>query len=301
MISPPILKKGDRIGIVAPARKIAERDLLVSFDIIRQNGYEVVFTDNLFAEENQFAGSDDLRANELQIMLDDDSVKAIMFARGGYGGVRIIDKIDFSKFVENPKWLIGYSDITVFHSHISRNFSIQTLHATMPINFNENDETALESLFNVLQGSLINVEFESNSFNRIGNTEGILTGGNLSVLYSLLGSCSFPETEGKILFLEDLDEYLYHIDRMMMGLKRAGKLDNLAGLLVGGMTKMNDNDIPFGKSAEEIIREAVEEYDYPVYFGFPAGHINNNMPLIIGRNACIKEDSKQAKIKLAYC
>ncbi len=293
MISPPILKKGDRIGIVAPARKIAERDLLVSFDIIRQNGYEVVFTDNLFAEENQFAGSDDLRANELQIMLDDDSVKAIMFARGGYGGVRIIDKIDFSKFVENPKWLIGYSDITVFHSHISRNFSIQTLHATMPINFNENDETALESLFNVLQGSLINVEFESNSLNRIGNTEGLLTGGNLSVLYSLLGSCSFPETDGKILFLEDLDEYLYHIDRMMLGLKRAGKLENLSGLLIGGMTKMNDNDIPFGKTAEEIIREAVDEYNYPVYFGFPAGHIENNIALVMGRKVSIIYDQQK--------
>ena len=208
MISPPNLKKGDKIGIVAPARKIAERDLLASFDIIRHHGYEVVFNDNLFAEENQYAGSDDLRANELQIMLDDSSIKAIMFARGGYGSVRIIDKIDFSKFVENPKWLIGYSDITVFHSHVSRNFGIQTLHATMPINFNENDDMALESLFNVLQGSLINVEFESNSLNRIGNTEGLLTGGNLSVLYSLLGSCSFPETDGKILFLEDLDEYL---------------------------------------------------------------------------------------------
>ncbi|NQU32660.1 MAG: LD-carboxypeptidase [Bacteroidetes bacterium] len=293
MICPPFLKKGDKIGIVAPARKISNDELIASFEIIRNYGYEPVYTVDLFASDNQYAGNDAIRALELQQMIDDDAIKAIMFARGGYGSVRIIDKIDFSKFVAVPKWLIGYSDITVFHSHVSRNFGIQTLHATMPINFNENVDTALESLFNELLGSPEILEFESNSLNKIGNTEGILTGGNLSVLYSLLGSCSFPETDGKILFLEDLDEYLYHIDRMMLGLKRAGKLENLAGLLIGGMTKMNDNDIPFGKTAEEIIREAVDEYDYPVYFGFPAGHIENNMALVMGREVSIIYDQQK--------
>ncbi len=284
MICPPFLKKGDKIGIVAPARKISKNELEEAFKIIRNRGYNVVYTDSLFSEENQFAGSDLLRAQELQLMLDDDSIKAIMFARGGYGCVRIVDKIDFSRFYKHPKWLTGYSDITVFHNHVSMNFGIQTMHATMPINFTGNTNQAINSLFDKLQGKIVDTVFSSNKMNRVGDAEGQLVGGNLSVLYSLLGSNSFPDTDGKILFLEDLDEYLYHIDRMMMGLKRAGMLSNLAGLVVGGMTQMNDNPIPFGKTAEEIIRDCVDEFDYPVYFGFPAGHIDDNRALIMGRN-----------------
>ncbi len=292
MISPPFLNKGDKVGIVASARKIRANELEPSFDIIRSYGFDVVYSERLFLEDNQFAGNDNNRAEEFQHMLDDESIKAIMFARGGYGSVRIIDKIDFSKFNANPKWLIGYSDITVFLNHVIRNLGVQTLHASMPINFAENTKPALDSLFDVLYGRLPNYEFEQHPLNKIGNTEGILTGGNLSVLYSLLGSVSFPETDGSILFLEDLDEYLYHIDRMMMGLKRAGKLTNLAGLLVGGITDMNDNTVPFGKTAEEIIREAVDDYNYPVYFGFPAGHIADNRALIMGGNVKIDTDGE---------
>lgn len=288
MISPPFLKKGDKIGIVASARKIGRAEFEPSLEIIRSNGFDVVYSTNIFSEDNQFAGSDKIRTEELQQMLDDSSVKAIIFARGGYGSVRIIDRLDFSNFTTNPKWLIGYSDITVFHSHVMNNYNIQTLHASMPVNFQENTKHALASLFDVLYGKLPQYEFESHHLNKTGNATGTLTGGNLSVLYSLLGSNSFPETEGKILFLEDLDEYLYHLDRMMMGLKRAGVLSNLAGLLVGGMTDMNDNTIPFGKTAEEIIRENVDEFDYPVYFGFPAGHIADNRALIMGRNVLIE-------------
>jgi muramoyltetrapeptide carboxypeptidase len=291
MICPPFLKKGDKIGIVASARKINREEITYSLDIINKHGFESVFTDSLFAEYNQFAGNDNHRADEIQKMLDDVSIKSIMFARGGYGSVRIIDKLDFAGFVANPCWLSGYSDITVFHSHVNRNFGIQTLHATMPINFATNDNKAIESLFEVLKGSGVEIEFEHHPLNRYGDTKGVVTGGNLSVLYSLLGSNSFPETNGKILFIEDLDEYLYHIDRMMMALKRAGKLENLSGLLVGGMTRMNDNEIPFGKTAEEIIMETVEEYDYPVYFGFPAGHVDNNTPLVMGREVSIAKNS----------
>lgn len=288
MISPPFLKKGDKIGIVASARKIGRAEFEPSLEIIRSNGFDVVYSTNIFSEDYQFAGSDKIRTKELQQMLDDSSVKAIFFARGGYGSIRIIDKLDFSSFTSSPKWLIGYSDITVFHSHVVRNFGIQTLHASMPVNFQENTKLALNSLFDVLYGRLPQYEFKSHPINKTGNTEGLLTGGNLSVLYSLLGSNSFPQTEGKILFLEDIDEYLYHIDRMIMGLKRAGVLSNLAGLVVGGMTDMNDNTIPFGKTAEEIIRENVDEFDYPVYFGFPAGHIADNRALIMGRNVLIE-------------
>lgn len=297
MISPAFLKKGDKIGIVAPARKITEKELEASFEIIRSRGFEIVYSDNLFAVDNQFAGSDEVRAREFQLMLDDKTVRAIMFARGGYGSVRIIDKLDFSRFKDNPKWLIGYSDITVFHNYIVHNFGIQTLHASMPINFSKNTNQALDSLFDVLYGKVPNYEFASHSLNKTGNAEGILVGGNLSVLYSLLGSNSFPETEDKILFLEDLDEYLYHIDRMMMGLKRAGKLTNLKGLVVGGMTKMNDNTVPFGKTAEEIICDIVMEYDYPVYFGFPAGHIDDNRALVMGGKARIEARQKNCLFK----
>lgn len=294
MVSPPFLKKGDKVGIVAPARKIGKKELEPSFEIIRSYGFDVVYTDKLFSEDDQFAGDDQIRTEDLQHMLDDESVRAIMFARGGYGSVRIIDKLDFGKFTANPKWLIGYSDITVFHSHVIRNLGIQTLHASMPINFAKNTNPALESLFNVLCGKLPNYEFDRHPLNKDGNAEGILTGGNLSVLYSLLGSVSFPETAGKILFLEDLDEYLYHIDRMMMGLKRAGKLTNLAGLLIGGMTEMNDNTVPFGKTAEEIIRDIVDEYNFPVYFGFPAGHIADNRALVMGGKVRIKTDNENS-------
>ncbi len=294
MICPPFLKKGDKIGIVAPARKISEKELLDAFNIINDRGYNVVYSNNLTSEEHQFAGSDEMRAKELQLLLDDDSIKAIMFARGGYGCVRIVDMIDYSRFAKHPKWLIGYSDATVFHGHVSRNYGIQTMHATMPINFISNTSNSLDSLFDKLEGKFIDEEFTNNNLNRVGVAQGQLVGGNLSVLYSLLGSPSFPDTKGNILFLEDLDEYLYHIDRMMMGLKRAGKLSSLAGLLVGGMTQMNDNTIAFGSTAEEIIRDCVDEYNYPVYFGFPAGHIDDNRALIMGSDVKIypTEDNK---------
>jgi len=294
MRRPPLLKKGDRIGLAAPARKISRKELDASIKIIENKAYQVVFDETLFASENQFAGSDKLRADYLQGMLDDESIKAIFFARGGYGSVRIIDRLDFTKFKKNPKWIVGYSDATVFHSHINRNLGIQTLHASMPINFSGNTPIALFTLFDTMTGEPLKYEMPQHALNKAGNAEGVLIGGNLSVLYSMLGSVSFPETAGKILFLEDLDEYLYHIDRMMQGLKRAGKLNNLAAIVVGGMTEMNDNTIPFGKTAEEIIRETVEEFSYPVFFGFPAGHIADNRALIMGGSLSIESGESNA-------
>lgn len=282
MKRPPILKKGDKIGIAAPARKISLAELEAAISIIENEGFEIVYKQELFAIENQFAGDDFTRAVYFQKLLDDDEIKAIISARGGYGSIRIIDKIDFSSIAQNPKWIIGYSDITVFHSHLNRNFDIQTLHASMLLSFSENTKTTLSGLFEVLRGGSPGYEIETSTMNRNGKAKGLLTGGNLSVLYSLLGSRSFPQMDGKILFIEDLDEYLYHIDRMMMGLKRAGVFQHLAGMIVGGMTEMNDNEIPFGKTAEEIVKETVDEYNYPVCFGFPAGHINDNRPLIMG-------------------
>jgi muramoyltetrapeptide carboxypeptidase len=288
MIRPPFLNKGDKVAIIAPARKISKEELMPAFSIIADYELDVVYSKSLFFEDNQYAGNDNQRASAMQHVLDDESVKAIFFARGGYGSIRIIEKLDFTKFITNPKWLVGYSDITVFHNHIVHNLAIQTLHASMPINFTNNTKIAVNSLFDVLFGKLPYYKFNSHQLNKQGSAVGVLVGGNLSVLYSLLGSISFPDTDGKILFLEDLDEYLYHIDRMMMGLKRAGKLSNLAGLLIGGMVEMNDNKIPFGKTAPEIIRSAVEEYNYPVYFNAPAGHFADNRALIMGRRVKLK-------------
>jgi len=291
IISPPSLKTGDTIGLIAPARKISEEELNEAIEIIKSRGYRILKSPHLFASENQFAGSDVVRAADMQQMLENPEVKAIFAVRGGYGSVRMVDKIDFRPLLQHPKWLAGYSDFTVFHNHLI-NIGLQSLHATMPLNFAGNTPEALDSLFDTLKGYELFYQWNVNPLNRKGKANGILVGGNLSVLYSLLGSRSFPDTSGKILFLEDLDEYLYHIDRMMMALKRAGVLENLAGLVVGGMTGMNDNTIPFGKTAEEIIRENVAEYSYPVSFGFPAGHFADNRTLIMGASVCLEVTEK---------
>ncbi|PCJ25387.1 MAG: LD-carboxypeptidase [Flavobacteriales bacterium] len=282
MEKPAYLKKGDKVAIVATARKISKEEIRLAVKVLKSWGLVIVLGENLFKEDNQFSGATEQRTFDLQKALDDETVKAIFCVRGGYGTVKIIDELDFSKFIETPKWIVGYSDVTVLHNHINQNFSIQTLHATMPINFAENSKESLESLRNALFGEKLSYDFDSHKLNQKGNTEGILVGGNLSIIFSLTGTNSQLNTACKILFIEDLDEYLYHIDRMMMNLKRAGMLENLSGLIVGGMSNMNDNSIPYGKTAIEIIKDAVKDYDYPVCFGFEAGHLDNNQTLIMG-------------------
>ncbi len=285
MTTPDYLVKGDKIGIIAPARCITFEEVHPALRLFQRWGLEAELGTNVFRKYNQFAGPDEIRAADFQQMLDDDSVKAILSARGGYGTVRIIDQIDFSGFVKKPKWIIGYSDITVLHTHIQQHFGIETLHAIMPVNITQDhsaDDSA-ETLRNILFGQSVRYSIPGSPLSRKGEVEGILTGGNLSILYSLMGSESEIDTNGKILFIEDVEEYLYHIDRMMMNLKRAGKLSGLKGLIVGGMERMNDNTIPFGKTANEIIAEAVSGYDFPVCFDFPAGHGEKNLALIMGR------------------
>lgn len=294
-IQPEFLKKGDKIGIVACARKISKEELQPAIDILQNWGLEVVLGKNVFNAEHQFSGTDEERAADLQSMLDDTSIKAVISARGGYGTVRIIDKLNFSTFKKHPKWIIGYSDITVLHSHI-HNMGIQTLHATMPINFKVNEE-ATETLRKSLFGEKIHYSFEPHALNKNGKAEGILVGGNLSLLYALCGSNSDIDTKGKILFIEDLDEYLYHIDRMMMNLKRSGKLSGLTGLIVGGMSDMKDNAVPFGKTAEAIILDAVKEYNYPVCFHFPCGHIDRNLAIILGKKVELTLENGYSEIK----
>lgn len=281
---PPYLKKGDKVGLISTARKISLEELKPGITCIEGWGLEVVLGDNLFNSLHQFSASDDQRASDLQYMLDNQDIKAILCVRGGYGTVRIIDKINFSRFQKHPKWLAGFSDITVLHSQI-HNLNIASIHSTMPISFATNTSQSIDSLKDALLGNDISTETISHPLNREGRVRGQVVGGNLSILYSLIGSSSDICTDGKLLFIEDLDEYLYHIDRMMQNLKRNGKLAHLKGLMVGGMTKMNDNTIPFGKSAEEIIIDTVSEYNYPVCFHFPAGHISDNRALKLGQVA----------------
>lgn len=283
MKTPPYLKQGDTIAIVCTARKIDIKELKTALDLFDSWGLKVLMGKSILLEENQFAGNDAARAEDFQAMLDNKMVKAIIIARGGYGTVRIIDQLDFNKFKKKPKWIVGYSDITVLHSHINKHFEIETLHAPMPLGFEKNTKSSLQNLQKALFGETLQYRFSTLRPNKPGKTKGKLIGGNLSVLYSLSGSVSEIDTEGKILFIEDLDEYLYHIDRMMMQLKRAGKLKKLKALLVGGFTEMKDNKVPFGKTAYEIIAEHVSVYNYPVAFNIYVGHINNNNPLIFGR------------------
>lgn len=293
MTTPAYLKSGDKVAVVSTARKVSEAEMTPAVELLKQWGLETAFGKNLFNQLNQFAGTDEDRTQDFQEALNDPSVKAILFARGGYGTVRIIDKIDWSAFKINPKWLIGFSDVTVTHSHVQKNHGIETLHAPMAFNLPKSTNEVKQKLRQALYGEKLQYEISENIFsdiNRPGECTGELVGGNLSILYSLLGSSSSIDTNGKILFLEDLDEYLYHIDRMMIALKRAGKLYKLAGLIVGGMNDMKDNKVRFNKTAEEIISEAVSEYNYPVLYGFPAGHVRNNMPLIFGRKVNLKVD-----------
>ncbi len=282
MIAPKPLSKGSKIAIVSPARFISEEDLAYSLQYLSDRGFVPVYDERLFAVSDQFAGDDDLRASVLQSYLDNPDIDAILCARGGYGTIRIIDRLNFDKFALKPKWIIGYSDITVLHAKI-QSLGHESIHATMPINFRDNTEDALNSLIDALTSQTLHYEIKNSPLNIQGETEAEIVGGNISVLYSMLGSDIFPDTKGKILFLEDLDEYLYHIDRMMFAFDRAGKLDGIKGLVVGGLTKMHDNNIPFGKTAEEIILERVAGKGIPVCFDFPAGHIDDNRAIILGR------------------
>ena len=287
MIIPEKLKVGDKIGIISTARKITIEELSPAIKTLERWGLKVVLGINLFQEDDQFSGTVVQRTADLQSMIDDDIVKAILCARGGYGTVQIIDSIDFTNLKKNSKWIVGYSDVTVLHSHLN-NLGIASLHATMPINFESNTKGSLSSLKNSLFGNLNRIECKTHPLNKFGKIEGDIVGGNLSILYSLLGSQSNIDTIGKILFIEDLDEYLYHIDRMMMNLKRNGMLGKLKGLIVGGMSDMNDNSIPFGKTAEQIILECTKNYDFPICFGFPAGHLSDNRGVILGINSVLE-------------
>ncbi len=294
-IMPQNLKKGDTVAIVATARKIDKSTLQSGIKLLESWGLKVILGKTIGMEHDQLAGADWQRATDFQEMLDNPSIKAIWAAKGGYGTVRIVDRIDFTKFKKNPKWVIGFSDVTVLHSHINK-LGFQTLHAMMAISTASATTAAKESLRKVLFGEKLSYAIPYHKFNKLGQAKGELVGGNLSVLYSIQGSVSEVNFKDKILFIEDLDEYLYHIDRMMTNLKRNGSLKNLKGIIIGGMTSMNDNTIPWGKDALEIIQETVKELGIPVAYNFPAGHIKDNRALILGGTITLEVNDKETKV-----
>lgn len=288
MRTPPYLQKGDLIALAAPARAISHSIAERAESTIRRYGFEALADPEVFLEHNQFAGTDEQRKDHFQRLLDHPDIKAILCLRGGYGSVRIIDELNFDQFNQHPKWIAGFSDITVFQLHVMAVHQSESLHCAMPVNFEEATNDTVQSLFDALQGKTPDFNIKPHPLNRRGETSGPVFGGNLSIVYNLLSSNSFPNPDGMILFLEDVDEYLYHVDRMMVALKRAGVLERISGLVVGGMTDMRDNNIGFGKNAEAIIAEHVSGFDYPLCFGFPAGHQKQNLSFLMGRTSTLE-------------
>lgn len=288
MITPAALKPDDVIGIVSPGKHIDVASIDRAATLIGLLGYRVKTGGHAAGRHHYFSGTDAERTRDFQLMMDDAQVKLILCSRGGYGSARIIHRLDFTRFAQNPKWIAGFSDITVFHSHLLRMFGIESLHATMPLDFGNDQQPAapLRRMLEAAGGRQQHYEIEAHAHNRSGIVRATLTGGNLSVLCSLLSTPSDVDTAGKILFIEEVAENGYRIDRMMNTLLRAKKLNRLAGLLVGGLTPVAGDD--FGMSAAEIIAEAVAPFNYPVAFGFPAGHFHDNFPLIMGRTYQLK-------------
>ncbi|MGB0404497.1 MAG: S66 peptidase family protein [Salibacteraceae bacterium] len=297
---PPSLIPGNCIAIVAPAKIIHPKEIEYAIQEIESRGFKVQLGENLFNSWNRFAGTDEERLLDLQSAIDNPEIHAILFARGGYGSVRLIDQLDFSRFEESPKWIIGYSDITVFHNHINANSNVATCHGTMTINMIEagEEKKSTSKMLDLISGIQTEVTFPHYSLNKIGSCRGEVFGGNLSVLNSLIGTNSMVNPNGKILFIEDLCEELYHLDRMLYQLKKAQVLDSISGLLVGSFTDMTDVSNWFGKeTALEIIKKHTLELDIPIAFNFPAGHQSRNYPLVMGKDYSLVVSNKESCLK----
>ncbi len=285
-----------KVRIISTARAITREELGFSIDMLKEWGMQVELGKSIGSIENQYAGADNLRREDLQMALDDPTLDCILFARGGYGTARLLDGIDYSKFIQHPKVLLGYSDLTALFLDVYAKTSCMAIHGPMPVGWEKNTHESLAITYNLLKGDGMNYEFESSKDNRLGIAEGVLLGGNLSVLYSVLGSDSEPDWTGKILFLEDLDEYYYHLDRMLLAIKRRGMLSKLRGIVVGGFTEIKDNTIPFGKNHIEIIQDHCAEYGFPMAFHFSGGHLLDNRPLKLGVKVKLEVDD--AKVRL---
>lgn len=299
MRTPPYLEAGDKVGIVATARKVNKADLDTAIKVLSGWSLEVVLSPLIFTETHSYlAGTDEQRAASLQQFLDDPSVKAILCARGGYGTTRIIESVDYRQFLTNPKWIAGFSDVTSLHL-VCASLGIKSIHGIMPVLFSRQDaKESVGSLYNALFGKPVELTASPSKHNRPGKATGILTGGNLSLLVDSLGTPYEIEAAGRILVLEEVDEYFYKVDRMLVQLKRAGKLDKLAGLAIGHFSDMKDTALSFGETTEEIVRFHTREYSYPVAFGFPTGHINPNFSWVVGENGLLDVNNETAVLKL---
>lgn len=296
---PPYLKKGDTIGLTCPAGYMTREKAASCIETLQQWGFTVMVGNTLgSASDNYFSGTDEERLAELQAMLDSEQINAILCGRGGYGVSRIVDQLDFSRFKKNPKWIIGYSDITVLHCHIPARLKIATLHSPMAAAFNdgENNNEYIQSLHKALTGKKSTYRSAVFSFNNKGTATAELLGGNLALLVNMIGTPSDINTTNKLLFIEDIGEYIYSIDRMMYQLKRSGKLDKLAGLVIGGFTDIKDTERPFGKTVFQALHEVVKEYQYPICFNFPVGHSNENYALKVGATYKLTVTAKQVQL-----
>ena len=295
-IAPPFLQPGQRVALVSTARKITPPEVAFAQQTLTAWGLEVVLGESIGAASHQFAGDDDLRHRDFQRQLDDFSIRAIFCARGGYGTARLIDALDFSRFAEAPKWVAGFSDITVLNCHLLR-LGYQSIHGVMPVLFGQaGGEAAVASLHAALVGEATSYTAPAHILNRPGTATGQLVGGNLSLLHTITGTSSQADFTGRILFLEDLDEYLYHIDRMLLHLHRSGQLAGLAGLVVGHFSQMRDNAVPFGQDAYEIINHYAQRYTFPVGYSFPVGHEADNQALVVGRPATLVVDATGSQL-----
>jgi muramoyltetrapeptide carboxypeptidase len=296
MITPPFLKPGDTVAIVCTARKFSAEEAKPAIELLDSWGLQVRLGNTIGLNNFQLGGTDAERAADFQAMMNDENIKAIWCARGGYGTVRIIDALDFTQFKKHPKWIIGFSDVTVLHSqlHVER---VATMHAIMPFTVPKAPEEVKETLRKALFGESVSYTIPSKAYDVKGKASGELVGGNISILNSLLGSKSSIDTGGKILFIEDLDEYLYHIDRMMYNLKRNGYFEKVKGIVVGSMSDMHDNEIPFGQNEVQIITAIASEYQIPIVFEFPAGHQVDNRALLLGKQVDFEVNEKEVTLK----
>lgn len=296
-LRPPHLQVGDTIAIVCPAKKLP-KSIALAVESLKQWGLKVILGSTVDGEYHQFSGTDAERTADLQQFLDNPQVKAIFAARGGYGCIRIIDDLDFKNFKRNPKWLIGFSDLTVLLSHCFANYNIQNIHGQMPYTFDEASPASLESLKQVLfKGDVTPYLLPTHALNLKGYAEGVLIGGNLSLLTAVLGSSSDMDYDNRILFLEDVGEHEYAIDRMLRSLDRAGKLKNLKALIIGAFNEIEPESIPFGQTVPELVRSIVDKYHYPVCFDFPTGHIEDNRSMVLGAQVSLKVDDNQVEFK----
>ncbi len=301
MIRPPYLQKGDTVAIVSPAKKILPREIEYAIKFLESNGLKIKLGEHVFGEWNRFSGTDEERTADFQWALNDQNIKAIFCARGGYGSVRIIDQLDFTQFTATPKWIIGYSDITVFHNHINTQLNIATIHGPMPLNIIDqpNELKSANGLIEILYGRNLSTKFQHHKMNVSGQASGALIGGNLSVLCGLIGTNSDIDTENRILFIEDLCEENYKLDRMLFQLEKSGKLSKLNGAIIGSFTQMTDLSQWFQEDSYNLIANRFKSLNIPVAFNFPAGHISLNTPLVLGQKYWLKVSEKESLLKPA--